>query len=339
MNTEAVSQDLVELIHFVVQSVLNDRPKSFPGTIAPGSWRPDEGTVEVDYTHTAALATTATEEPLKHARLPLATTSYGRQAGPLGGEACTVIPIGSGRNLVLLDHDLGESPQAPAGEDHYVHRNVTTGAFDAYTHHTNDGATAGDGLAGKRELVGGYAQRATTAGHSDTLDDTAKKMTRQSAGGHVDIFDDAGHVISRATSGGLIAKMDDAAKAISHIAVSAQTVVDGTIDAVTHSAGGGTVKTIVDGAGNAISHIVPGGGLVGLGALASSLPAARALITNADMTQFEQDMWTKNRDHLLKFATAMIAAGVPNASGVMALLAALLHVPVPGGSSVVRAAA
>ena len=113
----------------------------------------------------------------------------------------------------------------------------------------------------------------------------------------------------------------------------------------TVSGSSGTLQTIVDGSGNAISHVVPSGGLVGLGALAGSLPATAAAITNNDVTTFENSLHSQRLADLENLATAVsegLAQASPAvtlpASTIIGLIAPLAHIPVPSGSSIVRVA-
>ncbi|MHB2029451.1 MAG: hypothetical protein ACYCPT_11620 [Acidimicrobiales bacterium] len=116
---------------------------------------------------------------------------------------------------------------------------------------------------------------------------------------------------------------------------------------VTHQAGsGGTqVTAIYDGQGNAISHVVSSGGLVGLGALATSLPTTSAAITNNDVSTFENSLHSQRLADLENLATAVsegLAIASPpvalSASTIIGLIASLVHIPVPAGSSIVRVA-
>lgn len=110
--------------------------------------------------------------------------------------------------------------------------------------------------------------------------------------------------------------------------------------------------TLYDDAGRVLSHVTPGGLIhhmgdltneistiaphVGIGDLVANLPADAAALNQSHLTSFENNMFTKRLDDLTKFATAMIAAGVPNAGAVLAQLATLLHIPVPDGSIVAK---
>ncbi len=224
-------------------------------------------------------------------------TTYNDQYGAVGGERVHLQRVGAGW-VAHFEHGDDDSMAAPAGERWIAHRNPTTGAINAYTKLTNDGPTTGDGLAGHVTLAGALHKASTTNGHSSVMDDTAKAITHTS-------------------SGGLVHQLNDVNQQITHVA--------------------GQVMTIVDGYGNAISHVVPTGGLVALGALASTLDATHGVINNSHLSTFESNLLAKRLDDLTKFATAMVGAGVPNAGAVIGLLASLVHVPVPAGSAKVLA--
>lgn len=99
--------------------------------------------------------------------------------------------------------------------------------------------------------------------------------------------------------------------------------LDGVHNAITHAVtnASGTVKTIVDGSGNAISHVVPTGGLVGLGALASGLNAARAVIPQADLKSAVEDVVNTSMVKLMAQVGASIGATSSTWSTAQALLA------------------
>ena len=130
-------------------------------------------------------------------------------------------------------------------------------------------------------------------------------------------------------------------------ATTISTVLDGANNKITHSLtnSAGAIQTIVDGNGNAISHVLPTGGLIGLGALASSLPSTAAVMANSDVSTFENSLHTQRLSDLENLATAVataLASASPavtiSASAIIALIASLAHISVPSGSSVVRVA-
>ena len=124
-----------------------------------------------------------------------------------------------------------------------------------------------------------------------------------------------------------------------------QTIVLAAEPSITATVSGaaGALQTVMDGASNAISHVVPSGGLVGLGALAGSLPATAAAITNNDVSTFENSLHSQRLADLENLATAVsegLAQASPAvtlpASTIIGLIAPLAHISVPSGSSIVR---
>jgi hypothetical protein len=99
--------------------------------------------------------------------------------------------------------------------------------------------------------------------------------------------------------------------------------LDGVANAITQALtnASGQVKTIVDGAGNAISHVVPTGGIVGIGALASSLSAARAIIPQADLKSAVEDVVNTSMVKLM----ATVGASMGSASGTWSTAQAQLN--------------
>ena len=132
-----------------------------------------------------------------------------------------------------------------------------------------------------------------------------------------------------------------------------QSTYNGTAASITHKAGVGQstqVYILFDGAGNAISHVVSSGGLIGLGALASTLNSARAVPAQADIQTLANNIVGQS---LVALASAMgaaigsssstwataqaalktifeAAAFVPNISGI--------NPTIPGCSSITRVA-
>lgn len=91
------------------------------GIIADGSYSPKDGTVSVWMTETASLLPSNTEQPLPIQGVQLLTPVHGQQAGPVGGERVILIRRHSGW-LAVLEHGEEDSPGAPAGEYHYLHK-------------------------------------------------------------------------------------------------------------------------------------------------------------------------------------------------------------------------
>jgi hypothetical protein len=124
----------------------------------------------------------------------------------------------------------------------------------------------------------------------------------------------------------------DANGVITSTTGSVSTTLNPTTQQATTQAATG-VKTIVDGAGNAISTVALS---IGLGDLSSNLPASAAAINEFHLQNTVNALRTQARQDVLAAFTAMVAAGVPNASGCAAQLAALAGVTVPDASSVVK---
>lgn len=298
----AQADDLIALVYKVVAQVLAAQPKPEAGVIVPKSYDPTTGTVQVLIGTTAAIIADTSSQPLPRPRLPLMTPVHGMQAGPVGGERCVILRT-PGSAGVYLVHDTDDSPNAPAGEFHYLHRNAS-GATDSYFKVTNDGAATGDGLGGLRSHGGAYAQTSTGSGHAITLDDTAKRVTTTSAAGQTRIIDDTAKTITDQTS---------------------------------------SVKTILDGNGNAISHIAS---TIGLGGVVSGIPATGAAVRNVDITTLTNNIMSQMMQSFASvYATAMNAAGIPQAPAFMAIVQAAgwvtSHVTpptVPSGSAIVKIA-
>ena len=90
-----------------------------------------------------------------------------------------------------------------------------------------------------------------------------------------------------------------------------ETILDGVENKITHSLMGaaGPLVTIFDGNGNALSHVVPTGGILALGALASSLGAARAVPAQADLTTLSSNLMSQSIQSLMSImSAAMITA-------------------------------
>lgn len=135
----------------------------------------------------------------------------------------------------------------------------------------------------------------------------------------------ATHVVSvptHGTPGTIASTIHNAAGAG---ATTVQHVLDGVNNAITHAVtnASGTVQTIVDGAGNTISHAVPTGGIVGIGALASSLNSARAIPAQADLNTLSNNLLGTSIQSLMAImSTAMMSAGIPNAAAFQAIVTA-----------------
>jgi hypothetical protein len=349
--SDAAAADLVALIHDVVLQVITKQKKGWPCEIVPGSWRPTEGTVAVKFPETNAIPPDLAGGvgPLTRPRYPVATTSYGRQAGPVGGEHGTIIPRG-GKYVVVLHHAKDDSWGAQAGEDVYYHLN-DSGNVDSWLKHTNDGPTAGDKLGGASLNGGAFAElRSNNAGgdafHSISLDDTGQAIKITSTLGHKTVYDDEGKAIYTTTIDGLEHRMDDVSGQITHTAGNVQTLLDKANNLLRHYVSGvglGTVESRLDGVAGQISHVVPTGGLVGLGALAATLKGdpTRALLSQSHLSTFETALAIQRKLDMVTLTTALqpfLNNGGLALAAVQAL-AALAHIGIPAGSSKVYGAA
>lgn len=135
-------------------------------------------------------------------------------------------------------------------------------------------------------------------------------------------------------------------------ATTVEHVLDGVNNKITHALtnASGTLQTIVDGNGNAISHVVPTGGLLGLGALASTLDASHAAFNKTHITDLMTNSQTSRIQDISTIMASLVAAGVPNiatavthllalsvAPSPLGILAAVVPLPtIPGGSAIAR---
>jgi hypothetical protein len=333
----ALSAADLELIGAYVTKMLHDRgtPIGREGIAQASTWDPTDGTVSVAVGSMLAAFPDTADQAVVQRKIRVGTTQIGDQQGPSGArDDRTVLVPCEGGYVAFFVHGDDDSPGAAAGERWICHRN-DAGVIDAFIKHTNDGATTGDGLGGAHYGGNAGLTTATTkSGHALSLNDTAQTAKLASAGGHIAVLDDNLEQIKIKSAGGLEHLLDDVAQKIQHIAGNASVTIDKAADAITHAAGAaGAVKIIVDGAGNAISHVATE---VGLGDLYGNLAPTNAALSKAHLTQFESDLQAKRLDDLTKLVAAMISAGVPNSGSVLALLATLVPVPVPAGSSIVR---
>ncbi len=140
--------------------------------------------------------------------------------------------------------------------------------------------------------------------------------------GHAVTLDDVAKTLKIVSAGGQAHTFDDNAKTISNQS--------------------GAAKTIVDGNGNAISHVAQ---TVGLGALASSIPSAGAVYRQSDAQALASNIVSQTLQSLAgNLASAMTAAGIPNAGAFAAIVQAAGWVvgnvtppTIPSGSATVKA--
>lgn len=184
---------------------------------------------------------------------------------------------------------------------------------------TLDGPVPGDGVGGVKIQAVAYIEISTTGGNSIIIDDNAGTITIETVTGNVFTLDDDPKITLQ-TAGGQIVEANDALK---------------TLKLTTP----GGLHTIMNDTEKTISHVLPAGGAVGIGALAETLPTVQQLMAHADIAQFQVDLKSGRLDDLTKFATAMIAAGVPSAGAVLGELATLIDIPVAVGSNAIKAIA
>jgi hypothetical protein len=330
------------------------------GIITGASWSAPDSTADVLSGDT--LSTFGDDgDSLLIRRYPLATMQLGDAYGPTGNERAVTLQT-QGGTVVLFVHGPDDAPAPPSGERWILHRNAS-GDIDAFIKHKNDGDTPGDGLGGahyggnanhstfttlsghqvtlndtdqtiqvtsasghtvKIDDIAQTVQTRTVGGHSVTLDDVAQTITSLTAGGHRVALNDALQRILVLTSGGLSGDFDDAAQKITHLA--------------------GTAQTVLDELHSQAALIGPAG--TGLGALFTALGGGRAAMVNADISTFETALHTQRLSDLTNMAaaiiTAMTTSGVPRlptATAIVNALASLAHIAVPDGSAIVRIAA
>lgn len=197
------------------------------GIIQAGSYDPTVGTVQISIGHTVAAASFNDGDQPDIVTAALATIGYGDQYGPVGNERALVLRAGT-HYVALIEFGPDDSPNAPSGERWTIHRN-SSGATDAYDKITNDGATAGDGKAGRRILVGEYAVIQTTGGLQVTLNDKAgiSGQIELTAGSLTLIMDANTGTLqiggSGTTSGDAIMRQSDIVSLLSSLATNLQT--------------------------------------------------------------------------------------------------------------------
>jgi hypothetical protein len=125
-------------------------------------------------------------------------------------------------------------------------------------------------------------------------------------------------------------------------ATTIQHQLDGVNNAIKHTLtnASGTFESVVDGVAGAINHIVPTGGMVGLGALASSLPSTAAGLRNTDLSTFQTSLLTQRLNDQIALVNLMHTAGTITGGQLTTILAALVAgflpaIGVPAGSATV----
>lgn len=203
---------------------------------------------------------------------------------------------------------------------------------------TVDNTEAGDGVItidcfGNTIVVTQDPSITMTSGDAVTkLDAALKKIT---------------HTVSNAAGPGastVQTTIDGLANKVTHALTNAlgpvQTEIDGLNSKITHtiSSAEGELKTQLDALNNTITHFLPTGGTLGLGGTATDLGSTAKAMANADLSTFENSLFSTRLSDLENLATAVatgLASAVPSVSlspaTIIALIASLAHISVPGG--------
>jgi hypothetical protein len=136
------------------------------------------------------------------------------------------------------------------------------------------------------------------------------------------------------------------ANALGEEATVVETILNGATNTITHrlTNAAGTIYTLFDGSGNAISHVVPTGGILALGAVASSLASTRAVPAQADLNTLTNNIIGTSIQSLMSImSAAMVTAGIPEAAAFQTIVTAANWIvdnidfpTIPGCSSLVR---
>lgn len=329
----ALTRDDLQVIATMVSAMLNERPApvGIAAHVVPGSYTPEDGTLEALVDDTVAahlLAAALGDEPqitsfLSRPSVPMMTHDPNDQYGPRGGEPVMLHPTQRGFAAKFIPDAGGlvapgagpyYSVQAPAGERWIFHRNAD-GTIDSGMQLTNDGPTTGDGLGGTiLGNNGALTQAQTKSGHTVALNDTAQTITVETASSLLQtIYNDAAQTIKTQAAAGLY--------------------------------------HLFDGGNNLISLVAPSGGGVALGELWGSLDGTHAAARNLDLATFAESIQTMVGNALQQAAKAAILSSVPNAAAWLAeiqsglpsfsftnLLSTVASLAAPDCSSLVRIA-
>jgi hypothetical protein len=280
-------------------------PGLLEGIVISGSWNPVEATIEAVIGDTYAFIADSGDRFVTIIAT-MATGQIGDQYGPIGGERVLLYQTQSGW-VAKLEHGYDDSPQAPMGERWIAHRKVQD----------PDGPPVWDSRL-----------RLTNDGSDgDGLGGLAW---------------DGGSRHSVETAGGLQRVAEDSTQQVRDVAGETSTTLDAAAQTVTHDAGGGT-KTIVDGNGRAIAQVAQ---KIGHGDLFDNLTAGNAALHHDHAVALSSSIIGDTLQSLAtQMATAMQAAGIPNAAAFLAIVKAAGWVTghvtaptIPDGSSVVRIA-
>jgi hypothetical protein len=189
------------------------------------------------------------------------------------------------------------------------------------------------------ELLLNDASRLATlfspGGHQLLLNDAIQKLEMLSAGGHSVLLNDAGRILTILTTGGHQLNMSDASQFVNILSAGGHSATLSDINQAITLLSAGNLKTVMSDVTSEISHIAPN---IGLGHLVAIMDATNAAINNNHLTTMANNINGLRLNDLLKLCNAMIAAGVPSAGGVYALIASLTGITVPNGSSIVKIA-
>ena len=116
--------------------------------------------------------------------------------------------------------------------------------------------------------------------------------------------------------------------------------LDGVNNKITHAVSGtdGVIQSTLDGAANEYHIIVPTGAKVGLGAPASTLPAASAVLRKYDITAFQTNLLSQRLNDMIQLSNLYRTVGVITSAQMSTILTTLVvgflnPIPVPNGSS------
>jgi hypothetical protein len=346
MTAEEFARYLEDRILGTVSQMLADResPIAHRGIVMPGSYDPTDGTIEVLIGNTYALIGDDGDVPATLKKVPLLSTMVGDLSAPIGGER-VIIHRDFG---AILHHGPDDtpgtatngSPGAVLGERIIAHRNPTTLTFDAWRHYTNDGSTAGDGLAGVRDFSGAYHKTFTAAGHEINADDTVGILQAISAKGHKLKLDDANKVASIVTTGGMQHVLSDALQHIAQQTTGGHLHILDDAGKVIKTVTKGGLSHIFDDVATEISHLAPN---VTLGARLANLTTDNNALHIGHLDTFNTSLLAQ------RLADQVLLVGLLHGVGTMttgqlsqaliSLVAGFLpKIGLPSGSSIVKIA-
>ena len=319
------------------------QPIALEGKIVGGTWDVTDGSAAFQQGDTASSFGDDSDQNLIKS-YPIMTSQPGDYYGPVGGESALVFQSQCGNVMGFIQSTVNP-PQVPSGERWILHYNQS-GQIDSFIKHTNDGPTTGDGLGGA--YYGGDAALTTAttkSGHQLTLNDTNQTAQLTSADGHSVHINDVGQFVQNATVGGHTVTLNDANQQILVLTAGGlQGQFNDATQIITHIAG--TAQSILDKATSQAHLLGPSG--IGIGNLFNNLASSQAGIVNNDIESMLNGTHGVNIERLVDLKnvitamiTAMTTSGVPSlptAAACIAQLASLVNVPTPSGSSIVRLA-